>query len=195
MIQKRTASALVPLVAVAFVLTLSACSGGGGGGEPGVLLSIVADGASETLWENVGGVPTMPSVCPFGVFLNGNVTFMFNGAVDPSSVPPFGFALGSINIISAGTGLAAQGTFAVEDDPALPAGNHRRVVFRPVLPGSASTRCSLGLEQGQIYQVTIPVGDGWPSVLVVGGARTQLPASTCFSTCGCPDPGTCVSTF
>jgi hypothetical protein len=195
MTQRGTASAVVLLIGLASIFLLSACSGGGGGGGAGTLLLITADGAAQPLWQNVGGVPTVPGVCPNGVFLNATLTFTFNGPVDPASLPAPGPATGSINITSTSTGLPAQGTFTVEDDPALPAGNNRRVVFRPSLLNGASTLCGLGLGQADVFQVGLPAGSGWPQVVVVHGGRIQMPASTCFSTCGCPDPGVCVTSF
>jgi hypothetical protein len=174
---------------------LFACSGGagGGGGSGGALILITADGATGPLWELVGGVPSVPPVCPSGVFVNARITFTFDGPVEPTSVPGV-IASGSISIVSATTSVPAQGTFTVEDDPAFPAGNHRRVVFVPALPGDPGSRCVAGVVPLQSYQISIPAGPGG-GVLVVGGLPITSAAATCFATCGCPTGGGCVSPF
>lgn len=176
---------------------LSSCSGGGsGGGEGGgnALLLITADGATGPLWELIGGVPSVPPVCPAGVFVNARITFTFDGPVEETSVPG-AIAFGSINIASAITSVPAQGTFTVQDDPAFPAGNHRRVVFAPALPGDPGSRCVAGVVPLQNYQISIPAAPGGGSVLVVGGAPIASGAATCFNTCGCPTGGGCASPF
>ena len=50
---------------------LTSCSGGSGGGGAGgqALVLITADGATGPLWELIGGVPSVPPVCPAGAGL------------------------------------------------------------------------------------------------------------------------------
>jgi len=181
-------------------LVLSGCGGGGGGsggggGGESVLLLITAQGVTTPLWQNVNGTPTSPPVCPDGVFVNSTVTFTFAGAVAPSSLPQNGVAIGSINIVVASTGQGALGTFTVVDEPGLPAGNNRRVLFSPTPPGNPNAQCASGLFASQIYQISIPQGGSSPQVLVIDGQPIENSATTCFVTCGCPAPGNCVSSF
>ena len=127
------------------------------------------------------------------MFINANIRFTFSAKVDPDSLPGGGFALGSISITNAMSGMPAEGTFAVEDDPAHPAGNKRVVVFRPTLPSNPASTCSAGIAPGQTYDVSL--GTGMARSSSAGGGEITEGASTRFSTCGCPDPGACVATF
>jgi hypothetical protein len=149
------------------------------------------------LWQNISGTPTPAPVCPAGVFINSIITFTFGGAVSPSSLPQGGVAIGSINIFVASSGQAALGSFSVQDDPTLPAGNQRRVLFAPTPPGNPNAQCASGLAAGANYQITVPKGGSSPQVLVVDGAPLANDATTCFNTCGCPDPAStgCASSF
>ena len=190
-------------VAAAASLLLSGCGGGGGSGGGGggggtggtaTLLSITAQGAGAGLWQWVAGNPSTPPVCPASVYVNGEIVFTFDGAVSPSTVPNFGFASGTINITATVSGFVAAGTFIVQDDPGFPAGNQRRVVFKPNLPTSATAACTAGLEAGQNYQIFVP-GGGGANVVNVAGASLTNSATACFSTCGCPNPATCPTTY
>ena len=187
-------SRLVGIAFVACAVLLSSCSGGGGGGGGGALILITADGASQALWTLVNGVPTVPASCPTGVFINGRITFTFDGAVDPASIPVGPNALGSLNVVSELTSVPAFGTFTVEDDPAFPAGNHRRVVFTPALPANPNSPCSAGVEGFQNYQVVVPFGAS-VQIIVVDGEPIGAGAVTCFRTCGCPSGGGCTTAF
>jgi hypothetical protein len=191
---KRTASFLA-LAFVATAVFLSSCSGGGGGGGGGALILITAEGASAPLWELVNGAPSVPASCPVGVFINGRITFTFDGAVDPASLPVSAFAIGSITIVSEVTNIPALGTFAIQDDPAFPAGNNRRVVFTPQLPSTPGSQCAAGVQSFQNYAISVPFGTTSPQVIVVDGERIETGATTCFRTCGCPTGGGCVSPF
>ena len=190
----RHDSAVLCFASAVVSVFLSSCSGGGGGGG-GKLILITADGASAPLWALVNGVPTVPPSCPIGVFLNGRITFTFDGPVDPASSPSGVFAIGSLNILSEVTGIPAEGTFTVEDDPALSNGNQRRVVFSPALPADPGVRCSGGVDAFQNYEVSVPFGTTSPNVIVVDGERIETGATTCFRTCGCPDGGGCAAPF
>jgi Bacterial Ig-like domain len=190
---KKTALVLVLSTIAAFGL-LSGCSGGGGDGG-GRLILITADGATEPLWELVNGVPTVPPACPTGVYVNARITFTFDGPVDPASVPVFPFAAGSLTIATEITGIPAQGTFTVEDDPAFPAGNRRRVVFNPALPSIPGMPCATGIAPLETYEVSVPFGTGAGMVIVVDGEPITAGALTCFRSCGCPDGGGCVTRF
>jgi Bacterial Ig-like domain len=192
---KLLQSRLLAAAMVACVVLLASCSGGGGDDGGGALVLIAADGASTAIWALVNGVPTVPTSCPVGVFINGRVTFTFDGPVDPASIPQGPNALGSLNIVGEVTGLPAQGVFTVEDDPGFPAGNHRRVVFTPTLPSDPTSPCSAGFEGFQNYQITVPFGAGSPFVVSVGGEPLQAGATSCFRTCGCPSGGGCTSAF
>ena len=66
-------------------------------------------------------------------------------------------------------------------------------MFRPTLPSNPATGCIAGIAPSQNYQVSLPAGQG--EVVVAGGGGITQSAFTCFSTCGCPDPGACIATF
>ena len=91
--------------------------------------------------------------------------------------------------------VPALGTFSVQDDPAFPAGNNRRVVFTPAMPSTPGAGCTAGVQSFQNYAVSVPFGTTSPSVIVVDGERIVTGATTCFRTCGCPTGGGCVSPF
>jgi hypothetical protein len=193
-------SGLALALVVGASVVLSGCGGGGGGGGgtgggDSVLLTITAQGVATPLWQNINGIPTTPPVCPDGVFVNSTITFTFGAAVTASSLPQGGTAIGSINIVVASTGQPALGSFTVVDEPGLPAGNQRRVLFSPTPPGNPNAQCSSGLFATQVYQISMPAGGASPQVVQVGGAPVLNSATTCFQTCGCPQPGTCVSSF
>jgi hypothetical protein len=189
----RTPPALA-IVAIAALVFLPSCGGDGGSGGGGRLVLITADGATGELWALVGGVPSVPPVCPGAVFVNARITFTFDGPVDEASIPGGPLALGSLNVVTTPGGIPAEGTFDVEDDPAFPAGNRRRVVFSPALPGNPSSPCAGGLGGSQSWQITVPSG-GSQNVVVVGGEPIQAGAVTCFATCDCPGGGVCASRF
>ena len=182
------------LVAVGVMaLLLAACSGGGGGGGgDAIVVSIEVTGAGS-LWS---GVNATPPGCPIVVDLNALITFVFGGPVDAASLPGLGAATGSINITRevAGMTVPATGAFLVEDDPALPPGNRRRVVFVPAGPTSTMPLQGGGLDAGQVYTVFVPaVGVGGASV-TIGGVPMQTSAIACFTTCDPTAPGaTCLA--
>jgi hypothetical protein len=186
--------AMVALVVASAAVALSGCSRGSS--DPSAMIvRITAEGAAVALWENSPSGPITPPVCQAGVFLNGAITFTFDGPVSPSSVPQNGVATGSINIVGMASSIPAQGSFAVEDDPAGAAGNRRRVVFRPALPSTSSFPCGSGFLAQQQYEILVPEGGVSPQVVVVSGTALRNSAIACFSTCGCPVPGICVSSF
>ena len=93
-----------------------------------MLLSITTAGSAVPLWQTVNGVPVPNPACAPNLPLNSVLTFNFGGAVDPTSLPSGGQAIGSINITAVqnpggagATTVAALGNFSVVDDPTLPA--------------------------------------------------------------------------
>jgi len=175
--------------------TLAGCSGGGGGAFAGgspVLLRITMQGVTTPLWEAVNGLPVPISACPPDSPLNGQINFTFGGPVDALSLPGAGVAAGSIAITALLNNqiLSAQGSFSVEDEPGLPPGNLRRVVFRPTLPLTPSQPMTAGLFPGLQYAIFLPAaGSGAPPVVVAGQALAQQ-AATCFVACDPQAPGT-----
>jgi hypothetical protein len=176
---------------MAALLSLAACGGGGvggaagGGGQP-TLLTITVTGLPIPLWPNLAGIPTAPSACPSPVFLNADLTFNFGGAVEPSSLPAGGMAVGSINITttSPATGtVAARGEFSVSDDPSLAAGNRRRVNFVPAPPSDPNDPSTGGLSGNAQYTIFVPKAGNGPQVLNVAGSPLAVEAVTCFVTC------------
>ncbi len=177
-------------VALASALVLAGCGGGGGGGGDGLsgsalLVSISATGTGVPLWQFVNGNPTPAPACPTSVPLNTVINFTFAGAVNPASLPASGVALGSINInaVVGGVSTPAIGSFAVVDDPSLPAGNQRRVRFVPSLPNNPGDPAFSGLLGNATYTIFVPRGGGTGPVLVVDGGPLQVDATTCFITC------------
>jgi len=156
-------------------------------------VAVYVGGVSAPFWSNNGGVINGTGTCIGGVFLNNDLTFMFGGPVDPSSLPTAGSASGSINIFRttpSGPEYAA-GQFFVQDDPLLPAGNQRLVVFLPAVAGSALTCNGAGLAPGSQYTVQVPdVTAGGPVVTVAGSPITRS-INACFMTrpCSAANPG------
>lgn len=183
--------ALAIAIPCALAILFAACSGGGAGGGLGsnsVILQISAQGISTPLWQNVSGTPTPAPACPVNVPLNAKIFFTFGGPVEPTSLPAAGQADGSI-IISTTNGAVttvAQGSFNVEDEPGLPVGNMRRVVFQPTLPSSPSNPTQSGLTQGAQYNIFVPRAGGTGQVVNVGGQGVINEALTCFFGCTVP---------
>jgi hypothetical protein len=174
----------------AAALLLAGCGGGGGGGGgagsgSAALLLITASGTTVPLWQSVSGNPTPAPACPTLIPLNAQITFTFAGEVDASSLPQSGTAVGSINIttVVGGGSVPATGTFSVRDDPSLPAGNRRRVVFLPTLPTDPNNPAVSGLLGNVTYTIFVPRGGSGGPVLVVGGAPLATEAVTCFISC------------
>jgi hypothetical protein len=180
----------VAAIAVSGILGCGGGSSGGGGGGNALLLSITARGIPGPLWESPG---ITPPNCPTNLPLNAPIIFTFGGAVDPASLPAPGQAIGSIQITIPGTGtdptLPAFGGFAVQDDPSMPPGNNRRVVFTPVPPSDPTNPQSAGFATPATYTIFVPRGGSSSQVLVVEGRPLQNEALTCFSTCEPPVGG------
>ncbi len=205
MTRLRSITAVPAALGIALALTVAGCGGGGGSSSgtitvPNSLIEIRVQGVTTPLWQNVAGTPTSPPVCPTGVFLNASLTFTFNGAVDQGSLPGAGsLAQGPINITTtnAQTTSVAQGSFTVVDDPTLPAGNNRRVLFTPVLPSSAANPCESGftagasapaIAAGATFTVFVPKSGNSPQTVTIAGQGLSNEAVTCFRTCPCPQP-------
>jgi len=204
MTRLRSISALTAVFGVVLAVGLTGCGGGGGSSGtttvPNSLTEIRVQGVTTPLWQNVSGTPTSPPVCPTGVFLNASITFTFNGAVSQASLPPLGgLAQGSVNIstTNGGTTSIAQGSFTVVDDPTLPAGNNRRVIFTPTLPASATNPCESGytagvgtpvVAGGATFSIFVPKAGNSTQIIVVDNQPLSTEAVTCFKTCPCPQP-------
>ena len=173
-------------------LLLAACSGGGGGnGGGGVVARIVGISVPATgadLWTFPG---TVPVPCPPGVPANAPIIFTFGGPVDPGSLPAPGVPDAAIRILIPGVGAApdqpAQGSYAIADDPSLPPGNQRRIVFQPLQPLDAMTT---GLGLGSLYQVYVAGGPSAAATVTIGGLPLENEALTCFETCVVAPGGT-----
>jgi hypothetical protein len=170
----------------ACALLLAGCGGGGapstsggaGALEAARLVSIDIEPAFTIWHELIGDPPTTPNV---PVAFNAAVIFTFAGPLSPTS-PLTG---GSPLILGSTSGLIPSGVFSVEDDPALPAGNRRRFVFRPQFaPGIPSTACASGYAPGSTYAVSVPVGR-----FNVAGATNANAAFTSFAVPACGAPG------
>jgi|GEM_PF-4594342 len=187
----RVGSVATCLVLVS-ALVLEGCGGGGGGGaapSSNQLMRIEAAGISSPLWQNVAGTPVLPPGCISPVFLNSTVVFTFGNAVNPASLPQAGVAIGSINIMTVPAGgvpTPALGTFSVQDDPSLPAGNNRRVLFLPSAPTDPNNPTASGFMTNSQYSITVPSGSSGGQCVTLGGMALANSASTCFLTCNPP---------
>ena len=140
----------VLLVITSIAASLSGCGdhGGSEGGAPigtPILLTITAEPGGAAIWNWNGGAPIVP-VLPPTVSLNASIVFTFDGAVSagPSAVFLTSLTPGGIGAPPPGP-LPVAGSFTIENSADLPAGNRRRLVFRPTfgaLLGSAS--CNAG---------------------------------------------------
>jgi hypothetical protein len=138
--------------------------------EP-LLLRIVEEPAGVTLWAWNDGAPAVPAVAP-AVRLNAALAFEFGGPVDavPASDP------------FSGAAQAPTGTWAVEDDPLLPAGNRRRLVFRADFDPAAGTGgCVAGFASGAVYPLSFATGQ-----VDVGGEPLANKAVAAFVGATCP---------
>lgn len=171
--------------AAALALLLAGCGDDGPGGvsAPAALprLTAIAVEPGFEIWNETTGDPPAPPA----------VTAAFNAAVIFTCAGPISTGApgngGAPLLVGQVSGLAPAGAFAVEDDPALPAGNRRRLVFRPAFdPGQPSTACSSGYRQGETYSVVVPAGR-----FGVAGAPLENAAATSFGvpTCGAGGAG------
>ena len=190
-------SRLVIALSVISSLTLVGCGGGGGGGGgnsdgAATLVSIVASISSSgnstlvPLWTGTGTSGTTPTNTPGPVYLNAAIIFTFGGAVSPASLPQGGLATGSINISTSDgmTTTPASGSFSVEDDPTLPPGNMRRVVFLPTPPTDpAAPAQTAGFAGATTYTVFVPRADQGTQVVGVAGGGLSTEALASFYTC------------
>ncbi len=137
-------------------LALAAASLGGcsGGGTPGPaasassaqLLSIALEPGGE-IWNWNSGAPITTALND--AKLNARLVFSCDGAVAVGA-PGSGSALIS--------GLPS-GVYSTEDDPALPFGNRRRLVFTPnVFYSAAPSACASGFAAGNGYSIEVPLG-------------------------------------
>jgi hypothetical protein len=171
--------------AAALALLLAGCGDDGPGGvvAPAALprLTAIAVEPGLEIWNDATGDPPAPPA----------VTAAFNAAVIFTCAGPIAAGApgngGAPLLVGLVSGLAPAGAFAVEDDPALPAGNRRRLVFRPAFdPGQPSTACSSGYLQGETYSVVVPAGR-----FGVAGEPLENAAATSFGvpTCGAGGAG------
>ncbi len=177
----------------ASAIFLAGCGGGGDeGGIPAgsnVLMRIEAAGISTPLWQNIAGTPVLPPGCISPVYLNSTIVFTFGDGVNPASLPQAGVASGSINIMTVPAGGAptpALGTFAVQDDPSLPTGNNRRVLFLPSAPTDPNNPTVAGFLTNSQYSITVPSGASGGQSVTFGGVSLSNSGSTCFLTCSPP---------
>lgn len=138
--------------------------------EP-LLLRIVEEPAGVTLWAWNDGAPSVPAVAP-AVRLNATLAFEFGGPVDAvPATDPF-----------SGAAQAPAGTWAVEDDPLLPAGNRRRLVFRADFdPAAGTAGCVAGFASGAVYPLSFATGQ-----VDVGGEPLANKAVAAFVGATCP---------
>ena len=184
------AAVLALVVISSFAALTTGCSGGSDSGPgippagPNALLRINAAGIPAPLWEySTGASPG----CVSPVALNATLIFLFSGPVDASTLPQSGIALGSINVTTIAAQVTpAQGTFTVQDDPSLPAGNLRRVLFLPTPPTDPNNPTVAGFLTNSNYSIQLFGGGGAGQSVVVGGAPLASSASTCFFTCNPP---------
>lgn len=150
-------------------------------------LAMYIGGTAAPVWSNNGGVVSVAPTCSSGVFLNNDLSIMFGDTVDPMSLPAPGPAFGSINIYRmTATGTEyASGRFVVLDDPRLPVGNQRVVMFLPDIPTTAASCGGAGLAPSSTYTVFVPdVSLGGP-VVSLGAVPLQTSLLTCFTTQPC----------
>ena len=179
-------------VAVLLVFTgitagLSGCGddGGSGIGAPlgsPILLTITAEPGGTALWAWNNGAPIVPALPPT-VPLNASVVFNFDGAVSavPTTILLASLTSGGVGAPPPGP-FPLSGAFAVEDSASLPAGNRRRLVFRPTIDafqGSASCNAG-GMPPASTILADIPAG----TVEVAGVPLANL-AQTSFTSAPC----------
>jgi hypothetical protein len=161
---------------------LAACGGGGGGSELGngepVLLRITADGLDEPLWP-----PSGAEGCSDNVAHNARLVFHFGGSLDPANAAAT--AASSVRITSDDQGSAApqSGVFEVQDDPTLPAGNRRILVFQPDLTPTGAPVAQAGYRPGSLYAIDVLAAGQAGAGLIVGPGLLRTPAQTCFVSC------------
>jgi hypothetical protein len=148
---------------LALLIVLPACSGGGPASSA-LLLEIRLEGVARPIWT---GVDADPPACSGIGFQNGGVGFLFDGPVDPGSL-----AASTLRVEDELAGPVAGHLF-VADEPSLPAGNSRRVLFVPAI-GAVGP----GFRAGSSIRAIVPAG-----ALLVGGRPLQNSARTCFSVC------------
>jgi hypothetical protein len=161
-------------------LTLCGCDGGGGGGGvvgigPGTptLSSIAADPGGVLLWDATNLAPAAPPVLK----LNSVLVFNFGGELNPGAPG----ALTS-TLLRDPSGGVPFGSFSVQDDPTLPAGNRRRLVFTPVFLGpTAAVPCASPYVAGATYTINLPAG-----AFGVAGEPLQNGAAASFVATPCP---------
>ncbi len=176
--------------AFSILVMLSACGGGGGSG-PGIgdpiLLGISADGLSDPLWP-----PPSAEGCPSNIPHNARLRFVFGGVLDPMNVAAT--ASSSIRIMSnvQGSVVIQPGMFEVQDDPTLPSGNRRILVFQPDLTPLGTPAEQAGYRPGTAYTIEV-LAAGQPGAgLIVGPGVLRSPAQACFVSCdGAPGSAGC----
>ncbi len=161
---------------------LAACGGGGGGsdlatGDP-ILLRITADGLDEPLWP-----PSGAEGCADNIAHNARLVFHFGGSLDPANAAAT--AASSVRITSDDQGNAApqSGVFEVQDDPTLPAGNRRILVFQPDLTPTGAPVPQAGYRPGSLYAIDVLAAGQAGAGLIVGPGLLRTPAQTCFVSC------------
>ncbi len=120
--------------------------------------------------------------------------FTFNAGVDPSSLPGGGVAVGSINITTgpqrrSGARRRSRSRTIPRIRPATSASScsgPRCRTIRP--PRAARGSCRRRSTRSRCPRARAR-SSSW------AGARSRQGAFTCFTTCGCPDPGACIATF
>ncbi len=176
---------------LAGLVLLAACGGGGSGsgasgGEP-ILLGITVDGVADPLWP-----PQAGTACLAAVPHNARIFFQFGGALDPANVTAFAATSVLVTEENQGAPLVVRGFFNAQDDPTLPAGNLRHLVFQPDLTMVSAPSLQAGYRANTAHSIQV-LAAGQPGAgLIVGPGILRTPAQACFTSCnGGPGSSTC----